>query len=67
MMGSRAQMRICLIIILLCTSMVAADVPLQFAVPAMQSGLAKLEQWTPMVEYLKGSLGAHRGTAEQIL
>lgn len=34
-----------------------AAVPLNLAVPSMQEGLSKIEQWTPIVEYLEGECG----------
>jgi ABC-type phosphate/phosphonate transport system substrate-binding protein len=41
-------------VVLLCIPKAVTAVPLQFAIPAMQAGLSRLEQWTPIVEYLEG-------------
>lgn len=36
---------------------IVSSVPLNLAVPSMQEGLSKIEQWTPVVKYLEGKCG----------
>jgi len=49
----RLRIGIILFLLIQFTPKLLSAVPLQLAVPAMQSGLSKLEQWTPIVEYLE--------------
>jgi len=47
------QKYILLFFLILFTPGSLSAVPLQLAIPAMQAGLSRLEQWTPIVEYLE--------------
>ena len=57
-MPNSLRVLVAVLLILLCTaSFLPAAVPVEFAVPAMQSGLEQLQRWMPFVEYLEERTG----------